>query len=445
LDNQLRAMNPRLHLLLLSLLAGAPAFAQQPAQQVFYSDIDNFWVAYDSVRSTPDSLRQLGYLQRLFIAKSTPGQRLMMEARRYTAPEYVAAIRRYPRFWNSLRPYTRQAPAVAAGIEPYLKKLRQFYPALRPASIYFTMGVFRSGGTIKDGAVLIGSELALGGPGVEVSEFAPAVRAARARSYHGDPVPKAVLTNVHEYVHTQQKEPGDQLLSVALYEGTCDLLAELATGRLPAQPYMAYGPAHEAELKEKFKADMFSPSIKNWFYNQESDDPHHVSDLGYYMGYAITKAYYRQAKDKPAAIKRLIELDYGNDAAVEAFLRDTHYYPAPLDRAQLLRAYAAHNPVVVSMTPALSPDGLLDASVKELRFTFSAPMGPNVSTNYGPGGKEQWPIAGRGAFSPDRKSYTYKVDLKPGRPYGFIIVGGGFESLDGHPLVSYEVKFRTRE
>jgi hypothetical protein len=234
------------------------------------------------------------------------------------------------------------------------------------------------------------------------------------------------------------------LLSVALNEGTCDMLAELVTGRVPAFPYMTFGPAHEPALKEQFKAEMFSPSISNWFYNHVSDDPNHVSDLGYYMGYAITKAYYQQAQDKPAALKRLIELDYGSDAAVEAFLRETHYYPAALDKAQLLRAYAAHNPVVVSMTPALSPDGFLDASVKELRFTFSTAMSPRTSTGFGPGGKEQFPVTGRTGFSADRKSYTYQVDLKPGRPYGFVLESG-FRSLDGHPLVPYEVKFRTKE
>ncbi|MBF9221984.1 Ig-like domain-containing protein [Hymenobacter ruricola] len=434
------------YLTLLSLLSLFPAFAQQPAQkpQVFFSDLDNFWVAYDSIRTAPDSLRQLGYLQRLYIAKATPGLKSMVEVRGYTAPEYVHAIRRYPKFWNSLRPFTRRAPEVAAGLEPYLKKLKQLYPALRPAPIYFTVGLFRSGGTIKDGAVLIGSELTLGGPGLDLSEFPPAVRAARARSYQGAPVAKAVLTGVHEYVHTQEKEPGDMLLSLALYEGTCDMIAELVTGRVPAQPYMTYGPAHEAQLKEQFKAEMFTPAISNWFYNPAPDDPAHVSDLGYYLGYAIGKAYYGQAKDKPAALKRLIELDYGNDAAVEAFLRETHYYPGPLDKAQLLRAYAAHNPVVVSMTPAPSPDGFLDASVKELRFTFSAPMSPNTGTGLGPGGREQFPVTGRVGFSADQKSYTYKVDLRPGHAYGFVLESG-FKSLDGHPLVPYQVAFKTKE
>ncbi|HEX8330269.1 MAG TPA: Ig-like domain-containing protein [Hymenobacter sp.] len=429
---------------LLPFLIFSRAFAQQPAQKVFFSDIDNFWVAYDSIRTTPDSLRQLQYLQRLYIAKGTPGLKSMMEVRRYTAAEYVSAIRRYPKFWNSLRPFSRRAPAAAAGIEPYLKKLKQQYPALRPASIYFTMGLFRAGGTIKDGAVLIGTEMALGGVGVDVSELPARLKALLTRSYQGDAAKKLELTVVHEYVHTQQKLPGDPLLSLALYEGTCDMVAEVITGRVPALPYMTSGPALEPGLREKFKAEMFSPAFQNWFYNQKADDPKHVSDLGYYMGYAICKAYYQQAQNKQAAIKRLIELDYGNDAAVEAFLRETRYYPEPLDKAQLLRAYAAHNPVVVSMTPAPLPGGLLDASVKELRFTFSAAMGPYTGTGYGPGGKEQFPVTGRVGFSADRKSYTYQVDLKPGRTYG-LTLESGFKSLDGHPLVPYEVTFRTKE
>ena len=92
--------------------------AQQPTQKVFFSDIDNFWVAYDSIRTTPDSLKQLQYLNRLYIGKGTAGLRSMMEVRRYTAEEYVGAIRCYPKFWSSLRPFTLQARTAAAGIEP---------------------------------------------------------------------------------------------------------------------------------------------------------------------------------------------------------------------------------------------------------------------------------------------------------------------------------------
>ena len=119
----------------------------------------------------------------------------------------MRAIRRYPKFWNSIRPYTQQAKAAAAGIEPYLQQFKKCYPSLRPASIYFTMGLFRSAATIKGSAVLIGSELATGGPGVDVSEFPPTIKTFLTRYYKTEPAKNLVPLNVHEYVHTQEKGP----------------------------------------------------------------------------------------------------------------------------------------------------------------------------------------------------------------------------------------------
>ncbi|MEJ7661625.1 MAG: hypothetical protein WKG07_19565 [Hymenobacter sp.] len=151
---------------------------------------------------------------------------------------------------------------------------------------------------------------------------------------------------MHEYAHTQEYGPGNTVLAQALREGTCDLVAELVTGKTMPLPYMAYGPAHEAELKEQFKKEMFTPLISNWLYNQTSDKPNHVPDLGYYMGYTIGKFYYQHATNKQGAVKELLELDYTNEQAVEAFLAKTHYYSQPVDKLTLLQAYENHRPVV---------------------------------------------------------------------------------------------------
>lgn len=434
-------------LLLLCWLRAGACCGQQVKPQVSFSDVDNFWVAYDSIRSTPDSLQQLRYIQRLYIDKGTPGLRAFMEVRNYSGPEWVSLIRRYPRFWSSIRPHTLRARANAQQLEPQLQRLRQLYPALRPASIYFTVGALRSGGTVQGNKVLIGSELATGGPDVDVSEFAPARQAWLRRLYATQPGHNIVPLNVHEYVHTQQKGSGTTLLGQALYEGTCDLVAELVTGRPVPLPYMTYGPAHERELKDKFKVQMYSPYYLNWFYNQESSNPAHVPDLGYYMGYAICKAYYNKAKDKRQAVKDLIELDCTNQAAAEALLRASRYYPEPLDKAALLRAYETNRPTVTAVA-GLAPDSTLDASVTEIRVDFSQPMGPTTNTELGPGGKPQSPIIGNKGFSADRKSFTYKVKLEPGRAYHFVLVGnpegGGFRSTEGYPLKTYAVRFRVR-
>jgi hypothetical protein len=432
-------------LVFLCIFSFCRAVAQTQKPQVFFSDIDNFWVAYDSIRSTTDSLRQLQYLNRLYLAKATPGLKAFQEVKGYAPADWVSAIRRYPLFWNSIRPNTLQVKTKARALGPYLKKFAALYPALRPAAIYYTIGALQSSGTTQGRLVLIGAELAAGTPATDLSEFPANVRTSRANYFRSQPLENLVVLNMHEYVHTQEKGPAaNTLLAQALYEGTCDLVAELVTGKLPQLPYVAQAPRREPALKAQFQADMFAPYIGNWFYNQVSDDPAHVPDLGYYMGYAICKAYYHRAPNKTQAVKELLELDYTNEDAVEALLRQSGYYPSLPPKAQLLQAYEDSRPVVTRLTPAIGPDVLVDAATTEIRVDFSAPMARFTGTGYGPGGPDQFPVVGRGTFSADKKSYIYKVALKPGHTYGFVINGGGFRSVDGRPLKTYEVRFTTR-
>jgi hypothetical protein len=426
--------------LLLGTLTSARGQAARP--RVVTSDIDRFWLAYDSIRGTTDSLRQLGYLQRLYLAPGSPGLHAFGEAKGYTAADWVSAIRRYPRFWNSIRPRTQLAKAGAPELQPYLDRLQGLYPALRPATIYFTVGALRSGGTTQGRAVLIGAELATGNATADLSEFAPATRSFLAQHFARDPLRQLGPLCVHEYVHTQQSHYGYNVLSQALYEGTCDFLTELVVGQPLDLPYRQYGPAHEAALKQRFRTEMFQPHFNRWFYNQESADPNHVADLGYYMGYAICRAYYQRAADKPRAIREMIELDYTSAEAVEAFLARSGYYPSG-SIARFRGAYEAQRPVVTGIRPLPPAGRAVSADLQEITVEFSRPMGPYTSIDYGPGGAATWPLQGRGVFAPDGRSVTYQVRLQPGRAYEFQITDGGFRSKEGYPVVPYRVSFRT--
>ena len=67
------------------LLTGFQTSGQNTSSSVSTVDIDNFWVAYDSIRSTSDSMQQLQYIQKLYIDKGTKGLHAFMEARDYSA------------------------------------------------------------------------------------------------------------------------------------------------------------------------------------------------------------------------------------------------------------------------------------------------------------------------------------------------------------------------
>ena len=311
---------------LLVVLLASTSFGQKHHPKVFTSDIDNFWQAYDSIQTTQDSLKQLYYIQTLYIDKGTEGLTAFMKARDYSAALWVKLINKLPKFWNSIRPNTVMVKDKAKEIEKSIEKLKKLYPNLREAQMYFTIGGLRSAGTITEGKVLVGAEIATGNATTDVSEFPTKWLETMFKAQRADNI---VPLNIHEYIHTQQIGTPQNLLGAAIKEGACDFITELVIGRLMQDSYMQYGRAHESGLKEKFKQDMFTTTdYSGWLYNGDKTDS--VADLGYYMGYAICKSYYNYATNKKQAVKDIVELNYSNKNGVERFLVLSRYYSASI-------------------------------------------------------------------------------------------------------------------
>lgn len=315
--------------LLSAVAAAAPAGETIHRPTVSSTDIDHFWDAYDEALATDDPVGQTQILQRRYIDRGTPGLKAFMAVKGYSAQSYVDAIRAYPRYWTSIRPHTLRARSAIAELEPELRKFQALYPRLRPAAIYLAIGALKSSGTTQDDKVLIGAELATGDASVDTSDMPPKMRDWLATYFRSRPFETMSLLTMHEFVHTQQRGPGGNLLGQALYEGVADFVAERVTGRKPRLPYVEYGPANETAIKAAFVQQMEGENTDDWLYN-DTDNAFKVRDLGYYVGYAICDAYYRKAADKKAAIAQMIELDFTDRQAVEAFVeRSAYFAPAP--------------------------------------------------------------------------------------------------------------------
>ena len=312
-------------LLLGLMILALPGLGNGGTPGVESSDIDRFWTAYDRIVATPDDAERERILDQVFLTPGTPGLKAFMQAKGYDAACYLDAIKRYPKFWTSVRAGTLALKQRGEEFAPGIARFRALYPALRPAEIYFTIGCLRSSGTTLDDKVLIGAELAGGDARTDVSELPERMSRSLATYFRSEPGKQLVLLNVHEYVHTQQKGPGPHLLAQAMYEGAADFVAERITGQVPAMPYMAYGPSNEATLKRDFQARMHDSDWSGWLYNGPGN-AYGVGDLGYYMGYAIMRDYYQRTPDKSRALAEIIELDYRDGAAVEAFLARSGFY-----------------------------------------------------------------------------------------------------------------------
>jgi uncharacterized protein YjaZ len=391
----------------------------QKTVNLITSDLDHFWQAYDKINSTKDTSAQYTYLNTLFLEKATPGQKAMIQARHYTAKEYLDVITQKQTYFNSIRSNTLKAKDYAKAIAIKIDRFKQLYPALKPAEIYFTVGAFRSGGTTTGKMVLIGSEIAL------------------ANEHLGD----LVFTNIHEYVHTQQKtNMGDNLLAQCVMEGVAEFVSEKVMAIPSKLPALAYAKVHSASIKQAFALQLFNTDNGYWLYS-DAENSFGQRDLGYYVGYAIADQYYAKATDKAKAVSEMIELDYNNMEALAAYVDQSGYFDK---RIKLLNdEYEKNRPYVVSATPEKLTDSANTSNYK-FKVVFSKPMNKrNRNFDFGPLGKDNAiPIKNFIGFSADDSTATFEAELQPNKQYQ-LVLGDSFRDLNGVRIKPYLIDFKT--
>jgi hypothetical protein len=383
------------------------------------TDIENFWKAYDQITTTKDTVAQYAYLNDLFIHKGTAGLKAMMQARNYTAKSYIDAISERQPYFNSIRRNTLKANDYAKAIEKKIARLKQLYPALRPAEIYFTVGAFRSGGTTMGNMVLIGSETAMA----------------------DEHLKNLVFTNVHEYLHTQQNTSiGSNLLAQCVLEGVAEFLSEQVMSTPSTTPAIAYGRANVASVRQAFAKQMFNTGNSFWLYSN-AENQFGVRDLGYYVGYAIAELYHAKATDKAKAIKEMIELDYNNMGALYAYVEQSGYFDQKVK--SLEDNYEKNRPAVTGAFPVKS-GASADASNYKVTVSFSKPMDTRFrSFELAPLGQDySMRVKNFIGFAADGKSMEFEVELKPGRHYQ-LVVGEGFRDLEGVRIRPFIIDYQT--
>jgi len=424
-----------------ALLSGS-IHAQKNAN-VVTSDVKNFWDAYDKITTVKDTVLQYQYLKSLYLEKGTEGLKAIRKARNYTPQDYINAINNYPQFWASVRNNTLKADKMGAQLDKGVEKLRKIYPGLKPAKIYFTIGALRTGGTYRDGHVLIGSEIAMSDKNTMSSEFPKEMRENRRIYFDSNPINDLILLNIHEYVHTQQHPMGEDLLTAVISEGVAEFVSCKAMGVQSATPAVEFGKKNADKVKEQFELEMFYPAnLYRWLW---SDAPNNfgVRDLGYYVGYQMAENYYEKAKDKRQAVKDLIELNYADEKAVENFVKKSNFFSAPLDELQ--KRFENRRPQVVGIKQFPNNSKNVSTKISQITIEFSEPLnGFHTGIDFGSLGKDSFPkneIAKR-FWSEDKKAWTIPVTLEPNKKYQLSITSN-FRTINGVPLKPYLIEFET--
>ena len=431
----------KLFLILISLTLAINSFAQNGKQTFVSTDIGNFWVAYEKIIAAKDSVQQYKYLKELYIDKGSQGLKSLIEVKNCTDKNFIDAITKYPKFWNSLKSNTLNVEELYPEIEADIEKLKKTYPDLKPSTIYFTIGTFRSNGTIQNNGILIGSELTLADNSTIIEEL-PEWRQPFYREYNQRK--NIALLCTHEYIHTQQKELVENLLSMCLYEGVAEFVSCKVTGRKSNTPAIEFGKANQKEVVNLFVSDLFIMGNNyNWLWG-ENRNHLKIRDLGYYIGYEICERYYNLSKNKTKAIKELIELDYTNEKEVERIVNITKLLPQTVEK--LNSEYEKQRPTVISLMPFRNGNQKVKSGITKITITFSEQLNrQDDGIDFGPLGQDNCPkIKAEKAWSEDGKSWTFEADLKPNQHYQ-ILISNNFRKQDGVRLKPYLIDFKTME
>lgn len=292
--------------------SGPASFGDPNEAPIVTSDIDRFWAAYDA--STPSTRADV--FQAEYFDKGSAGLSAFVDLRIESAERLAASVDAYEQYYLSTRPEMSRIAELEPEIRASFAALDTLYSNASFPPVYFLVGRMSTGGTVADEGILIGTELLSRPPNAPVDELTDWHRAVTGSV---ETLPHVVA---HELIHMQQRYGGEKtLLHQSILEGSADFLGEMISGKTVNPEIYDWAEPREAELWAAFQQEMNGTSFRNWLYQGDTDTDR-PADLGYWIGYQIVDAYYRNAENKRQAVFDMLTVQ---DA--EAFLEASGYAP----------------------------------------------------------------------------------------------------------------------
>lgn len=425
--------------IILIFIGGNILFGQNSKTKITTSDIENFWIAYDLITKSTDSLERIKLINDFYISKGSDGLKGMIAARNYEDYEFVHAILNYPDYWNSIRQNSKNLMKDKKQIENYFTRLKEIYPDLQPTEIYFPIGVFRSAGTYQGKKVLLGAEFLLANEKSCLEELPERIRNSM-KEYMPYDIPRIVL---HEAIHTQQK-PWENLsiIHLSVAEGVAEFISTLISGK-PLSPPVAFGKRNQEKVVKRYMIEIFrDDDVWNWLWNENQNELVE-RDLAYYIGYEICERYYKNAVDKKKAIQELIELDYSNDEAFARIVDGTGFLPMTWQEIGI--KYESMRPTLNRVLEFENGSNKVSPKLKVITIEFSEPMSNrwrNFSHNDHMEGS-RLKIKRIIGWSPDKKQLSFEVEeLMPNTSY-HLVVSQITKEDGGNRMQPYTIRFAT--
>ena len=216
------------------------------------------------------------------------------------APDYYTYLK------NHLKPDS--LTALNTKITSWMRNFKSHYPQAVFPKVFVVPGILNSGGTATEMGMFVGGDM------YGRSETMPTDGLNEWQKGSIMKFSDLPGLTLHELMHFQQSyqdtKHNESILMQIIGEGVCDFLVELSSGNILENDNLKYleVPENKDFILSELRNDLFSTDNSKWLYNGGSieDRPH---DLGYTMGYLISKSYYNNQEDKKNAIYELLNTD----------------------------------------------------------------------------------------------------------------------------------------
>lgn len=270
--------------------------------------MDAFWPYFNrALEDTSQARVQL----RTFILTGPP------EVRDFYVVRYGSIDQMYGQIINAAPEYYKYLQGqfnpdsvnlVKESIVGSMTRFREIYPQAVFPKVYIVPGILNSGGTATEMGMFLGGDMYGKSPEMPTGELTEWQEDA---IMNFSDLPRLTI---HELMHFQQnyqdEEHRETLLSAIIHEGVCDFMVELCSGESLVHDNLEFlsNADNENWVFGELAAELLEEDTSKWLYNGGSieDRP---ADLGYTVGYLITKSYYEQHPDKKQAVYDLLNAD----------------------------------------------------------------------------------------------------------------------------------------
>ena len=220
---------------------------------------------------------------------------------------YAQMINAAPDYYKYLKGQFNPDSLIALKLKTsdWMRNFKKIYPEAVFPKVFVVPGILNSGGTATEMGMFVGGDM------YGRSDTMPTQGLndwQKGAIMNFDELPKLTI---HELMHFQQRyadaENVETVMGGIIAEGVCDFFVELSSGVELRNENLVYleDPDNMKKILDDLREDLLTEDNSRWLYNGENikDRPH---DLGYTLGYLISKSYYENHDDKRQAIYNLL-------------------------------------------------------------------------------------------------------------------------------------------